>query len=179
MIIRRWDVFESRDLVRLLGISERELRYWAVLGIIKPQFGAAVGKPGIRRRYSFRNLVEVGLVQMLLANHISLHVAPKFLRFVAQAGFYLWRPTRLYLVVQKGDLVRAYVLDQTPRKSTMKHDWTSKTITDLGDPTSTSLGDHLEQLLEDPDKRDFLVVIAVHHVRDRLAKQLGKNLSDL
>ena len=67
MLIKRWDCFESRNVVRLLGITERELRYWAVLGIVKPQIAAAAGRPGIRRRYSFKNVVQAGLVQMLLA----------------------------------------------------------------------------------------------------------------
>ena len=44
MLKLRWDIFESRDVVRLLRIPERELRYWAVLGIVRPDFGEAVGE---------------------------------------------------------------------------------------------------------------------------------------
>src|SRR6478672_11423489 len=107
----RWDIFENRDLVRLLGISERELRYWAILGILKPELGSAVGRPGIRRRYSFKNVVQAGLVQTLLANHISLHAVPTFLRLVNKAWFFLYKPTQLFLVLHKGNFVRIYVRD--------------------------------------------------------------------
>ena len=177
LLIKRWDCFESRDVVRLLGITERELRYWAVLGIVKPQIAEAAGRPGIRRRYSFKNVVQAGLVQMLLANHISLHTAPTILRFVGLTGFFLQKPRQLYLVLHHGDLLQAYVRYRAGREP-MKIGMPSK-LTDLGSSPSQSMGTHLDGLMEDPAKHDSLVVIAAHRVRDRLAKQLGKTLSDL
>lgn len=177
MLKLRWDSFESRDLVRLLGISERELRYWAVLGIVKPEIAAAVGRPGVRRRYSFKNVVQAGLVQTLLANHISLHAVPTFLRLVNKAWFFLYKPAQLFLVLHHGDLLHMFVRD-LQKKAKIPVGMATMMI-DLGAFPGTSLGDHLEQLLKDPADRDSLIVIAVHHVRDRLATQLGKTLSDL
>jgi DNA-binding transcriptional MerR regulator len=177
MLILRWDRFESRDLVRLLGISERELRYWAVLGIVKPEISPAAGRPGLRLRYSFKNVVQAGIVQTLLANHISLHAVPTFLRLVNKAGFFLSKPTQLFLVLHQGNLVHMYVRDL--RKKAKIPVGMATMMIDLGAFPGTSLGDHLEQLLEDPADRDSLIVIAVHHVRDRLAKQLGKTVADL
>ena len=177
IIIKRWDCFESRDLVRLLGIGEREVRYWSTLGIVKPEIAQAAGRPGIRRRYSFKNVVQAGLVQMLLANHISLHTAPKILRFVGLTGFFLQKPRELYLVLHHGDLLQAYVSYPTGRDP-MKMGMPGQ-LTDLGHSPSQSLGEHLDALLEDPAERDSLIVMAVHRVRDRLATQLGRTLSDL
>lgn len=57
--------FESRQVVRLVEISERTLRYLADRGIVVPELADAVGRPGIRRRYSFRNLVEGGVINRL------------------------------------------------------------------------------------------------------------------
>jgi hypothetical protein len=177
MLITRWDCFESRDIVRLLGIAERELRYWAVLGIVKPEIAQSTGKPGNRRRYSFKNLVQAGLVQMLLANHISLHTAPKVLRFVGLTGFFLQKPKQLYLVLHHGDLLQAYVRYRAGREP-MKMGMPGQ-LTDLGHSSSQSLGEHLDALLEDPAELDSFIVIAVHRVRDRLATKLGKTLADL
>jgi hypothetical protein len=136
-----------------------------------------VGKPGIRRRYSFKNVVQAGLVQMLLANHISLYTAPKVLRFVGLMGFFLQKPKQLYLVLDHGDLLQAYVCYLTGRHP-MKLGMADK-ITDLAHLPSRSMGEHLDALLEDSAQRDSLVVIAVHQVRDRLATKLGKTLADL
>jgi hypothetical protein len=177
MLKLRWDIFENRDLVRLLDISERELRYWAILGIVKPELGSSVGRPGIRRRYSFKNVVQAGLVQTLLANHISLHAVPTFLRLVNKSWFFLYKPTQLFLVLHHGELVHMYVRD-LQKKAKIPVGMATMMI-DLEGSPGTSLGDHLEQLFEDPVDRDSLIVIAVHHVRDRLAKQLGKTLSEL
>ena len=177
LLIKRWDCFESRDVVRLLGITERELRYWAVLGIVKPQIAAAAGRPGIRRRYSFKNVVQAGLVQMLLANHISLHTAPTILRFVGLAGFFMQKPSQLYLVLHHGDLLQAYVRYRAGREP-MKMGMPGQ-LTDLGHSPSQSLGEHLDALLEDPAERDSLIVMAVHRIRDRLATQLDRTLSNV
>ena len=177
MLKLRWDIFESRDVVRLLSIPERELRYWAVLGIVKPDLGEAVGRPGIRRRYSFRNLVQAGLVQTLLANHISLHTAPTILRFVGLTGFFLQKPNQLHLILHHGDLLQAYVCYQKGRDR-MTTGMPGK-LTDLTHLPSRSLGKHLDALLEDPNERDSLIVIAAHRIRDRLATALGRTLADL
>ena len=174
---KRWDVFESRDLVRLLDISERELRYWAVLGIVTPELVQSVGRPGIRRKYSFKNVVQAGLVQTLLANHITLHAAPKFLRLVNKAWFFLYKPKQLFLVLHKGDLVQMYV--RHAQNKAKRPIGTEKMVTDLSDSTEVSLGHHLERLVEGPPERDSLMVIAVHQVRDRLLKKLDKRLSEL
>ena len=176
MLKLRWDSFEHRDLVRFLGIPERELRYWAVLGIVKPEIAASVGRPGIRRRYSFKNVIQAGLVQTLLANHISLHAAPKFLSLVNKAWFFIFKPRQLFLVLHGGELIQMFVRYRQKKEIPAGID---KRMIDLGDSAGRSFGDHLEQLLEDPADRDSLIVIAVHRVRDRLLQQMGKTLSDL
>ena len=69
--------FESRNVVSLVGVSERELRHWADRGIVVPDIADAVGRPGVRRQYSFENLLQAAIIKELLRQGINLHEAAK------------------------------------------------------------------------------------------------------
>jgi DNA-binding transcriptional MerR regulator len=48
------------------------LRYWDRVGLVKPSIQNTGGRPGIRRLYSFRDLVALRVVRSLLDNGMSL-----------------------------------------------------------------------------------------------------------
>src|SRR6266852_2696881 len=96
------DSFEARDVVRLVQIPERALRYWADRRVVVPAIADAVGRPGKRRRYSFQNLVECGIVDDLFAYGINLHEAAAILKFVQRSLFFAHAPSLFYLVIQEG-----------------------------------------------------------------------------
>jgi len=58
------DSFESGKAAKIVGVPERSLRYWATIGLLKPA-KEAEGRPGIRRGYSFENLVEAAILREL------------------------------------------------------------------------------------------------------------------
>jgi DNA-binding transcriptional MerR regulator len=137
--------FESRNVVGLVGVTERALRHWADRGIVLPDIADAVGRPGVRRRYGFENLVQVAIVRELLRQGINLHDAGRILT-IYKNSLRKHSPGRLYLVIQNGT---ASVLDMT------------------GQPTK-ALGARLEKFLDPQMARDSFSVIAIHQLRDRL-----------
>jgi DNA-binding transcriptional MerR regulator len=48
------------------------LRYWDRVGLVKPTVQKSGGRPGVRRLYSFRDLVALRVVRSLLDNGMSL-----------------------------------------------------------------------------------------------------------
>jgi DNA-binding transcriptional MerR regulator len=65
------DDFSGKRAAEIVGISYRQLDYWARTDLIRPSVADARGS-GTRRRYSYRNLLELKLVKTLLDNGIKL-----------------------------------------------------------------------------------------------------------
>lgn len=63
--------FSGKKAADVVGISYRQLDYWARTDLIRPSVADATGS-GSRRRYSYRNLIELKLVKTLLDNGIKL-----------------------------------------------------------------------------------------------------------
>jgi DNA-binding transcriptional MerR regulator len=73
--------FSGKRAADIVGISYRQLDYWARTDLIRPSVADAHGS-GSRRRYSYRNLLELKLVKTLLDNGIKLES-------IREAFFYL------------------------------------------------------------------------------------------
>jgi DNA-binding transcriptional MerR regulator len=143
------EVFESRDVRSLVGVSERELRHWADLKIIVPAIADSQGKPGIRRKYSFKNLVEVGLLKTLLRHGFNLYEARKILEKY-QYSYKKTLPGPLYLVVQE----KTTWLVESPKGG------------------RSALWAKLDKFLDPELDRDAFFVVAIHHIQERLAKHI-------
>ena len=63
--------YSGKRAAEIVGISYRQLDYWARTDLIRPGVADAKGS-GTRRRYSYRNLLELKLVKTLLDNGIKL-----------------------------------------------------------------------------------------------------------
>jgi DNA-binding transcriptional MerR regulator len=59
------------DVCRIVGISYRQLDYWARTGLVSPSIREAGGS-GTQRLYSFQDLVLLRLIKSLLDTGISL-----------------------------------------------------------------------------------------------------------
>jgi len=60
------------DVCKLVGISYRQLDYWARTGLVTPSIREAGGS-GTQRLYSFQDLVQLRVIRKLLDTGISLH----------------------------------------------------------------------------------------------------------
>ena len=63
--------FSGKKAADVVGISYRQLDYWARTDLIRPSVADAKGS-GSRRRYSYRDLIELKLVKTLLDDGIKL-----------------------------------------------------------------------------------------------------------
>ena len=59
------------EVCKLVGISYRQLDYWARTGLVTPSVREAGGS-GTQRLYSFRDLVQLKVIKRLLDTGISL-----------------------------------------------------------------------------------------------------------
>jgi len=70
--------FRGPQVCALVGITYRQLDYWARTGLVRPSLADARGS-GTQRRYSYRDLVELKVVKQLLDAGVSLQRARKAL----------------------------------------------------------------------------------------------------
>lgn len=63
--------FRVPEVCRLVGISYRQLDYWARTGLVTPSIREAGGS-GTQRLYSFQDLVQLRVIKKLLDTGISL-----------------------------------------------------------------------------------------------------------
>ncbi len=66
------DGFTAAQACRLTGSTPHQLRYWDRINLVKPSLQATGGRPGVRRLYSFRDLVSLRVVRSLLEGGMSL-----------------------------------------------------------------------------------------------------------
>jgi DNA-binding transcriptional MerR regulator len=63
--------FSGTRAASIVGISYRQLDYWARTDLVQPSLTAAAGS-GSRRRYSYRDLLELRVIKSLLDAGIKL-----------------------------------------------------------------------------------------------------------
>jgi DNA-binding transcriptional MerR regulator len=74
--------FSGTKSAKIVGISYRQLDYWARTGLVRPSLADAKGS-GSRREYSYRDLLELRVIKSLLDAGIkleSVRVAFEYLR---------------------------------------------------------------------------------------------------
>jgi DNA-binding transcriptional MerR regulator len=59
------------DVIRIVGISYRQLDYWARTGLVRPSIQDAQGS-GTQRLYSFQDLALLKLIKRMLDSGVSL-----------------------------------------------------------------------------------------------------------
>ncbi len=70
------DAFTSQDVIRLTGITARQLQWWDERDLVVP------GRQGHRRVYSFEDLAEVAVICELRSKGFSLQRMRKVVRFL-------------------------------------------------------------------------------------------------
>ena len=69
----------------VVGITYRQLDYWARTNLLVPSISEAKGS-GSQRRYSYRDLVELKVIKRLLDAGISLQSARRAIEVLRQSG---------------------------------------------------------------------------------------------
>jgi DNA-binding transcriptional MerR regulator len=63
--------YSGTQTAKIVGITYRQLDYWARTDLLKPSLAEATGS-GSRRRYSYRDLLELRIIKSLLDAGIKL-----------------------------------------------------------------------------------------------------------
>ena len=63
--------FSGKKAAEIVGITYRQLDYWARTDLVRPSVTDATGS-GSRRLYSYRDLLELKVIKSLLDNGIRL-----------------------------------------------------------------------------------------------------------
>ena len=74
--------FRGPQACSIVGITYRQLDYWARTGLVRPGLKEAKGS-GTQRLYSFRDLVHLRVIRSLLDAGVSLPKIRKAIRFIA------------------------------------------------------------------------------------------------
>ena len=77
--------YRGPQVCSIVGITYRQLDYWARTDLLKPSIADARGS-GTQRRYSYRDLVELKVIKRLLDGGISLQSARRALTCLRSGG---------------------------------------------------------------------------------------------
>jgi DNA-binding transcriptional MerR regulator len=64
--------FTAAEACRYTRCTSHQLRYWDRIGLVRPSLQSTGGRPGVRRLYSFRDLVALKVISSLLERGMSL-----------------------------------------------------------------------------------------------------------
>src|SRR4051812_22615212 len=74
--------FRGPQACAIVGITYRQLDYWARTGLVRPEVRDAKGS-GTQRLYSFRDLVHLRVIKNLLDAGVALPKIRKAIRYIA------------------------------------------------------------------------------------------------
>ncbi len=100
----RDDLFRSRDVVEILGISRRQLQYWSQTDLIVP----STCTPGGHSRYTFSDLVSLKTAKRLIDAGVSVQRIRKTIRKLRRILPTVRRPLAELTLVATGDVVLAF-----------------------------------------------------------------------
>lgn len=64
--------FTAEQASKLTGCTGHQLRYWDKVKLVQPSIQRTGGRPGVRRLYSFKDLVALRMIRSLLDGGMSL-----------------------------------------------------------------------------------------------------------
>jgi DNA-binding transcriptional MerR regulator len=79
------DGFRGPQVCKIVGITYRQLDYWARTDLLRPSISEARGS-GTQRRYSYRDLLELKVIKRLLDAGVSLQSARRALEILRSSG---------------------------------------------------------------------------------------------
>ena len=77
--------FRGPQVCAIVGISYRQLDYWARTNLLRPSISEAKGS-GTQRRYSYRDLLELKVIKRLLDAGVSLQSARRAIDVLRKGG---------------------------------------------------------------------------------------------
>ncbi len=98
------ELYRTRDVVEILGISRRQLQYWAQTDLIAP----AVKTPGGHHRFTFDDLVALKAAKRLIDAGVSVQRIRRSIQALRKLLPGVDRPLSELVLVATGDVVLAF-----------------------------------------------------------------------
>jgi len=95
------ELYRSGEVVQILGISRRQLHYWARTGLVRP----SARTPGGHHRYRFRDLVALKTAKRLIDAGVSLQGIRRSIEALQRTLPGVKRPLAELVLVATGDVV--------------------------------------------------------------------------
>lgn len=95
------ELYRSGEVTQILGVTRRQLHYWARTGLVEP----SVRTPGGHHRYSFTDLVALKTAKRLLDAGVSVQGIRRSIRALQRALPQVRRPLVDLVLVATGDVV--------------------------------------------------------------------------
>lgn len=77
--------YRGPQVCGIVGITYRQLDYWARTGLLRPSLADAKGS-GSQRRYSYRDVLELKVIKQLLDAGVNLQKARRAIEYLREAG---------------------------------------------------------------------------------------------
>jgi DNA-binding transcriptional MerR regulator len=74
--------FTADQASRFTGCTPHQLRYWDRISLVVPSVQTTGGRPGVKRLYSFRDLVALRVIKSLLEGGMTLQRVRKSIEFL-------------------------------------------------------------------------------------------------
>jgi DNA-binding transcriptional MerR regulator len=97
--------FGGPQVCKIVGISYRQLDYWARTDLVRPSLADAAGS-GTQRRYSYRDLVRLKVIKRLLDAGVKLQTARRAIDYLREDLGEDWATASLVLNGTSSVLVR-------------------------------------------------------------------------
>ncbi len=98
------ELFQTRDVCEILGISRRQLQYWAQTDLVTP----SAQTPGGHGRYTFADLVALKAAKRLIDAGVSVQRIRKSIAALRRILPAVRRPLAELVLVATGDVVLAF-----------------------------------------------------------------------
>ena len=82
------DNYQTRQVCRLVGLQDRQVRHWTDMKLVVPDVQPSQGRHGVRRIYSYRNLIEFAIIKRLVERGYSLIKVEDILTKVKENGYF-------------------------------------------------------------------------------------------
>jgi len=111
-------LFRTKDVVELLGVSRRQLRYWAQTDLVCPSSAT----PGGHSRYTFEDLIALRTAKRLIDAGISVQRIRNSISALRRVLPTVQRPLAELVLVATGDVVLAF-RDGTAFEAASGQEW--------------------------------------------------------
>jgi DNA-binding transcriptional MerR regulator len=162
-----WD---NKRVAELLGIDNRLIRYWSDEDAVKPGVQDVTGRRGTRRKYDYKNLVQIGILNSLRKLGVNLTESKAILDTLEWMGYFRYYPKPCHIAYNGPDLWAVFV----DRPSQEHNRRLTKAKTKLGGRPPEEVIRQLGDMASQFEDHGPGVVVPVHKIEEDVRRKVGR-----